>query len=170
MRRVHDADVVEVRGRNDDVPGQQHQGGRGSQIADDTHKSVEQAGSGYLFEHLSRLYGFAFLLLLFCILFALSLCFPEYTVWSSQGGASSTTPPSNGTTATLGKTTVPTVRRSAWMFFQGLAFPTIVALRTMFATSTGDPHPLPGSEEFTWKYAPQYVWFCKLPICELPNI
>ena len=118
---------------------------------------------GHIFESLSRVYGFAFLLVLCSILFVLALCFPEYTAWPVGGGASPLTSASNETGTNKDKTGVPTVNRSAWSMFTGFIFPSVVALRTMFATLTGDPHPLPGKGRFSWKYAPQYVFRVALP-------
>ena len=154
MRRIHNADLVEARGRSDDVPGAlQQEQGHDVDVVDDKHEPAIQAG--HVFEHLSRVYGFAFLLVLCCILFATGLCFPEYTVFPGDG--SDATPLAAASNET--RATAPKVKRSAWTLFTGLLFPSVVALRVMFATSCGDPHPLPGRARFAWKYAPQYVFF-----------
>ena len=112
--------------------------------------------TGHILEHLSRIYGFAMLVVLCTVLFALALCFPEYTIWP-QGdvGASPPVSASNGTEEADGKVKVPTINRTVWTVFTALIFPSVVSLRTMFASSSEDPHQMPGRARFSWKYAPQ---------------
>jgi len=140
--QVHDEQVAEERGRLErtrGVPGHQHQGKHEAH-----HEAVEQ--DGYVVEHLSRVYGYAVRVLVPTILFVVGVSFPEYTLW--PGGATNTTAPGEAAV-------VPRVNSHVWTVYLGLLFPAVVALRTMFATSSGDPHPLPGEERYTWKYAPQ---------------
>ncbi len=145
--RVHIAEFVEGRGRRVQGDGQQHA---------DEEEDFNQVA--HVLENITRIYGYALLILVFCILFVLSICFPEYTVWPVEVGASLASPAHNETAESSGKVTAPTINQPAWSLFTGLLFPSLVALRTMFATSCGDPHPLPDKRRFSWKYAPQYVF------------
>ena len=110
--------------------------------------------SGYVTEQLSRTYGYGVLVTLPTILFVLALALLPYTRWQEDGA--SPTPAGAGNTTAKGQVgVVPGVNRNVWTVYTGFVFPTIVALRTMFAASTGDPRPFPGSERFSWRYAPQ---------------
>ena len=132
--RVHIAEFVEGRGRVVPMQGSQDSA---LQVA-------------YVIENVARIYGYALLIVVWSILFVISICFPEYTLWPVDGIAFD-----DGGTGTEAKVEVPTVNRSTWSIFFGVVSPALIALRTMFATSTGSPHPLPGKERFTWKYAAQ---------------
>ena len=145
--RIHIAEFVEGRGRRVQGDGQQH--------ADEEEVFNQVA---HVLENIARIYGYALLIVVWSVLFILSICFPEYTVWPVGGGASLASPARNGTAGSLGKVTVPTVNQPAWSLFMGLLLPSLAALRTMFATSCGDPHQLPDKRRFSWKYAPQYVF------------
>ena len=136
--QVHIAEDVEGRGRPENVP-------RAPGPADKP---------GYVVEQLSRTYGYSLLVTLPTILFVLALALLPYTRW--QEGGESSTPAGAGNTTAQGQVgVVPGVNRNVWTVYTGFVFPTIVALRTMFGTSTSDPRPFSGSERFSWKYAPQ---------------
>ena len=145
--RVHIAEFVEGRGRV-----RHEQGGR--------HPRADEDGFfdqvAHVVENIARVYGYAFLLVVWSVLFVIAICFPEYTLWPSpiDGGTSLASPASNGTVASLGNTNVPLVNQLPWSLYCGLLCPAAMAVRTMFATSCGDPHPLPGKKRFTWRYAP----------------
>ena len=145
--RIHIAEFVEGRGRRVQGDGQQH--------ADEEEVFNQVA---HVLENIARIYGYALLIVVWSVLFVLSICFPEYTVWPVDGGASLASPASNRTAGSSGKVTVPAVNQPAWSLLVGVIFPSLLALRTMFTTSCGDPHQLPGLEKFSWKYAPQYVF------------
>ena len=109
---------------------------------------------GYVVEQLSRTYGYGLLVTLPTIIFALALALLPYTRWQEDGA--SPTPAGAGNTTAQGQVgVVPGVNRNVWTAYQGFVFPTVVALRTMFATSAWGPRPPPGNERFSWKYAPQ---------------
>ena len=112
---------------------------------------------GYVTEQLSRTYGYGMLVALPTILFVLALALLPYTRWQEDGASSTATSSADaGNTTTQGQVGVaPGVNRDVWTAFQAFVFPTVVAVRTMFATSTEDPRPLPGRERFSWAYAPQ---------------
>ena len=116
----------------------------------------EQVGqAGHIVEHLSRTYGYAFLIALANTVFGVAASFPKYTLWT-ESGAPPATPAGPGNVTAPGETAVvPRVNVGVWTLYVGLVIPTVLALRTMFATSSGDPHPLPGRERFSWKYALQ---------------
>ena len=138
--QVHIAEYVEGRGRPEPIPR--------------APGPAEQPG--YIMEQLSRIYGYGVLVTLPTILFVLALALLPYTRWQEDGTSSTMTPAGAGNTTAQGQVgVVPGVNRNVWTVYTGLVFPTIVALRTMFASSTGDPRPFPGRERFSWRYAPQ---------------
>ena len=147
--RVHIAEFVEGRGRVSSVQGS-------CQRDADEEGNVNQAA--HVLENIARVYGFALLILVPVILFAAALSFLECTTWPDDGSMSPAMPTGNRTTGTLATLAVPNINQSAWSAFLVVIVPAVAAMRIMFATSCGDPYPLPGKERFTWKYAPQYVF------------
>lgn len=115
----------------------------------------QESQTAHIVENLARVYGFALLLLLFSIIFVLALCVPEYTVWPTDGVPSRPSMLVTNRTKTSVVPTVPTVNKSTWSMFLGVLIPSLIALRTTLAESCGDPHPLPGRQSSSWKYAPQ---------------
>ena len=127
--RVHVADVVE---------------------AQSTASNARAGTTTPLLEHLFRIYGYSFSVTLVVNLFALGLSSLPYTDWGDDlvRGNEGTTDPVSQPRAQPG------VNRNVWTAFIALVCPTVIALRTMFATSSRDPDPLPGKGRFRWRYAP----------------
>ena len=101
-------------------------------------RTDEETRPKKVLEHLSRIYGYAWIGLLWTVLFILVLCAPEYTVYMS--GKDKNKPPA--------------VNRTTWGVALSVLFPLLFALRTMFGGSLEDPRPLPGRNRYTWRYAP----------------
>ena len=138
--QVHIAEYVEGRGRPEPVS-------RAPGPADQP---------GYVMEQLSRIYGYGMHVTLPTIVVVVALSLLPYTLWQEDGTSSTMTPAGAGNMTAQGQVgVVPGVNRHVWTMYTSLVFPTVVALRTMFATSTLDPRPTPGNERFSWSYAPQ---------------
>ena len=102
---------------------------------------------------LSSIYGLGLMGSAANVVYLISFASAPLTAWKVGGATGSTLVNStrNGTLAVV-EAPEPDLWALSFSFYIA-AMPFIVALRTTFAVAAEDPHPMPGTRIFGWKYA-----------------